>query len=80
MTFVDAFQRAGSFETDAVRDALAATDMQTFYGNIKFDESGKNIAKPMALRQVQNGSLVVVSPAEWAAGEMIYPRPNWSDR
>jgi branched-chain amino acid transport system substrate-binding protein len=80
MTFVDAFQRAGSFETDAVRDALAATDMQTFYGNIKFDESGKNIAKPMALRQVQNGRLVVVAPAEWAAGEMIYPRPNWSDR
>ncbi len=80
MTFVDAFQRAGSFETDAVRDALAATDMQTFYGNIKFDESGKNIAKPMALRQVQNGSLVVVAPAEWAAGEMIYPRPKWSDR
>jgi branched-chain amino acid transport system substrate-binding protein len=80
MTFVDAFQRAGSFETDAVRDALAATDMQTFYGNIKFDESGKNIAKPMALRQVQNGRLVVVAPAEWAAGEMIYPRPKWSDR
>jgi branched-chain amino acid transport system substrate-binding protein len=80
MTFVDAFQRAGSFETDAVRDALAATDMQTFYGNIKFDESGKNIAKPMALRQVQNGKLVVVAPLKWAAGEMIYPRPNWSDR
>lgn len=79
-TFVDAFQRAGSFDTDAVRDALAATDMQTFYGNIKFDESGKNIAKPMALRQVQDGSLVVVSPTKWAAGEMIYPRPNWSDR
>ena len=79
-TFVDAFQRAGSFETDAVRDALAATDMQTFYGNIKFDESGKNIAKPMALRQVQNGSLVVVSPTKWAAGDVIYPRPNWSDR
>jgi branched-chain amino acid transport system substrate-binding protein len=79
-TFVDAFQRAGSFDPDAVRDALAATDMQTFYGNIKFDESGKNIAKPMALRQVQDGSLVVVSPTKWAAGEMIYPRPNWSDR
>jgi branched-chain amino acid transport system substrate-binding protein len=79
-TFVDAFQRAGSFETDAVRDALAVTDMQTFYGNIKFDESGKNIAKPMALRQVQNGSLVVVAPTKWAAAEMIYPRPKWSDR
>ncbi len=80
LTFVDAFKRAGSFEPDAVRDALAATDMQTFYGNIKFDETGKNIAKPMALFQVQNGQYVVVAPSKWAAGEMIYPRPKWADR
>jgi len=80
MTFVDAFKRAGSFEPDAVRDALAATDMQTFYGNIKFDETGKNIAKPMALLQVQDGQYVVVAPTKWAEKEMIYPRPKWEDR
>ncbi|MDX1424251.1 MAG: amino acid ABC transporter substrate-binding protein [Kiloniellales bacterium] len=80
MTFVDAFERAGSFETDAVRDALAATEMETFYGNIKFDETGKNIAKPMALLQVQDGQYVVVAPTKWAEKEMIYPRPKWADR
>lgn len=80
LTFVDAFKRASSFEPDAVRDALAATDMETFFGNIKFDETGKNIAKPMALRQIQNGEYVVVAPSKWAAGEMIYPRPMWADR
>lgn len=80
LTFVDAFKRAGSLEPDAVRDALAATDMQTFYGNIKFDETGKNIAKPMALLQVQDGQYVVVAPTKWAEKEMIYPRPKWSDR
>ena len=80
LTFVDAFKRASSFEPDAVRDALAATEMETFFGNIKFDETGKNIAKPMALRQIQNGEYVVVAPSKWAAGEMIYPRPMWADR
>ncbi len=80
MTFVDAFERAGSFDTDAVRDALAATEMETFYGNIKFDETGKNIAKPMALLQVQDGQYVVVAPTKWAEKEMIYPRPKWADR
>jgi branched-chain amino acid transport system substrate-binding protein len=80
LTYVDAFQRAGSFDTGKVRDALAATDMQTFYGNIKFDETGKNIAKPMALRQIQDGKLVVVAPAKWATADMIYPRPKWSER
>jgi branched-chain amino acid transport system substrate-binding protein len=80
LTYVVAFQRAGSFDTGKVRDALSATEMQTFYGNIKFDETGKNIAKPMALRQIQDGKLVVVAPLKWAAAEMIYPRPKWSER
>ena len=38
---------------DKVRDALAATDMNTFYGPIKFSEAGNNIAKPMFYRQIQ---------------------------
>ncbi len=46
--FANAFERAGTLDKEAVRDAIAATDMQTFYGNIKFDDTGKNTAKPMA--------------------------------
>ncbi len=79
-TFVDAIERAGSLDPKAVRDALAETDMQTFYGNIKFDETGKNIAKPMVLFQVQDGEYRVVAPLKWASSEILYPRPNWSDR
>ncbi len=74
--FADAFRRAGSLDQSAVRDALAATDMQTFYGNIKFDETGKNTAKPMVLYQVQNGELKVVAPTKWAEAKVIYPRPK----
>ena len=74
--FADAFQRAGSLDQAAVRDALAATDMQTFYGNIKFDETGKNTAKPMVLYQVQGGTLKVVAPTQWAEAKVIYPRPR----
>lgn len=76
MVFADAFARAGSLDQDAVRDALAATDMQTFYGNILFDETGKNIAKPMILRQIQNGEYKVVAPSEWAEIGIIHPRPR----
>ena len=78
--FADAFERAGSLDKDAVRDALSATEMETFYGNIKFDETGKNIAKPMVLYQVQDGEYVVVAPTEWAAAEVRHPTPVWSDR
>lgn len=75
LVYADAIERAGSFDTGAIRDALAATEMQTFYGNIKFDETGKNIAKPMALRQIQGGEYKVVAPTNWAETSFIHPRP-----
>ncbi len=80
LVYADAFNRAGSTDPQKVRDALAATDMQTFYGNVKFDATGKNIAKPMVLYQVQNGKYVVVAPSKWAAAKAIIPRPKWSER
>lgn len=74
LVFVDAFERSQSFDPKTVRDAIAETDMQTFYGNIKFDETGKNIAKPMVLYQIQDGNYRVVAPTRWASGELKYPR------
>jgi branched-chain amino acid transport system substrate-binding protein len=78
--FADAFTRAGSLDPQAVRDAIAATEIETFYGNIKFDETGKNIAKPMVLFQVLNGEYQVVAPTKWAAVKFVHPRPDWSSR
>ena len=75
LVWKDAFERAGSFDTEALRDAIAATEMSTFYGGIKFSEAGNNIAKPMVLRQVQDGQLNVVAPSEWASHPVNHPRP-----
>jgi len=77
LVYAGALQRAGALDPGKVRDALAATEMQTFYGNVKFDETGKNIAKPMVLYQVQDGEYKVVAPTRWADSEIIYPRPQW---
>ncbi|OBS08185.1 amino acid ABC transporter substrate-binding protein [Acidihalobacter prosperus] len=73
--YADAIHRAGSLDPKKVRDAIAATDMQTFYGNIRFDATGKNIAKPMVLRQIQKGAYVVVAPSKWATGKLEWPHP-----
>ena len=80
LVFADAFQRAGSLDQAKVRDALASTKMQTFYGNIKFDATGKNIAKPMVLYQIQGGKYKVVAPTKWASSKVVHPRPSWSKR
>lgn len=76
MVWADALQRAGSFDTGKVRDALAATNLKTFYGPVKFDSTGKNIAKPMVLRQIQNGKYVPVAPTKFASGKLQHPRPG----
>jgi branched-chain amino acid transport system substrate-binding protein len=74
LVFADAFQRANSLDPEKVRDAIASTDMMTFFGPIKFDETGKNTAKPMVLYQVQGGDYKVVAPTRWAETKMVYPR------
>jgi len=74
LVWKDAFERAQSFDTEKVRDALAATDMKTFYGSIKFSKAGNNIAKPMVLRQIQNLKLNVVAPVKWASSKVDWPR------
>ncbi len=77
--WADAFKRAQSFDTEKLRDTLAKTDMETFYGKIKFDKSGKNIGKPMVLRQVQDGKYVVVAPTKYAAEPLDFPRHARAD-
>ena len=84
LVWKDAFERANSLDKDKVRDALSKTDMQTFYGNIKFSPAGQNIAKPMVLFQVRcEGDKCenkVVAPTKWASAKLVHPVPKWSER
>lgn len=75
LVYADALERAGKVDKEAVRDALAKTDIDTFFGHIKFDETGKNVGKPMALYQVLDGKYVVVAPSKFAAKKAVIPRP-----
>ncbi|HYU45656.1 MAG TPA: amino acid ABC transporter substrate-binding protein [Terriglobales bacterium] len=80
LTFADAIERAGSLDREKVRDAIAKTDLMTFFGPIKFDAAGKNTAKSMVLYQLQGGKYLVVAPSKWANSKVIYPAPPWDKR
>jgi len=80
LAYVKAIEKAGSFEPMAVRDALAKLDFVSFYGQIKFDERGINVFKPMAVEQWQEGKKVTVWPADAANGKPIWPTPAWDKR
>src|SRR5436853_1123782 len=74
LVFADAFERAGSLDPEKVRDAIATTDLMTSFAPIKFDSTGKNVAKQMVLYQVLKGSYKVVAPAKWADTKLVWPR------
>ena len=52
----------------------------TFYGQIKFDDRGVNIYKPMAVEQWQSGKKTTVWPNDVAAAKVLYPAPAWDKR
>jgi branched-chain amino acid transport system substrate-binding protein len=80
LAFQYAIEKAGSTDPQKVRDALAALDVTTFFGRVKFDERGINTYKPMVVNQIQKGQLVTVWPAAVAVAKPDYPAPVWANR
>ena len=81
VAYQKAIEKAGTIDPTKVRDALAALDMMTFYGKIKFDARGVNIYKPMAAEQYQpDGNKYTVWPQEVAEKGCLYPMPPWGKR
>ncbi len=80
IAFVKAIEAAGSLDPQAVRDQLAKLDDMTFYGQLKFDERGVNIYKPMAVEQWQKGQKMTVWPPDVASAKPLYPASAWDQR
>ena len=81
IVYQKAIEKAGTLDPKKVRDAVAALDVMTFYGKVKFDSRGVNIYKPMAAEQLQpDGNKYTVYPSEVAEKQAIYPMPPWNQR
>jgi hypothetical protein len=66
----DAIERAGTLDRDAIRDAIAATDMTTVVGPVTFNEDGTgNVLNPLI--QWQNGKLELVWPEDQATADFL---------
>ncbi len=74
-----AVTRAGSLDRDKVRDAIAATNMTTVIGPVKFRPDGTGIVQ-QALLQWINGKQELVWPKESATAPLAYPAPPFARR
>jgi branched-chain amino acid transport system substrate-binding protein len=75
-----AVEKAGTLDTTKIRDAIAATDMMTVIGKVKFRSDGTLIDPCPVVVQWQGGSQKLVSPKEFKEASFIYPVPAWKDR
>ena len=74
-----AVTRAGFPDRDKVRDAIAATSMNTVIGPVKFRPDGTGIVA-QALLQWQAGKQELVWPKESATAPLAYPAPPFAKR
>ena len=84
----DALERAKKAEPEALREALAKTeimntDLTKLLGfNIKIDAKGQNPHKRFAMQQIYDGKHRTIWPANVAVSNFkpVWPVPKWSER
>jgi branched-chain amino acid transport system substrate-binding protein len=77
---VDAIRRAGSLDSEKLREAILKMDHNTVFGGFRVDRDGLQIAHKTVMFQWQDGKKVIVWPEELAPGKLRFPTPPWSQR
>jgi branched-chain amino acid transport system substrate-binding protein len=75
----DAIGRARALDRDKIRDAIAATNMTTVVGPVRFRPDGSGDVK-VFFQQWLKGKQELVWPKEFATTPFVYPTPPFSQR
>ena len=73
LALILAAEKAGSIDPTPVREQLAKLDEQTFFGPIRFNAAGQNVAKFMSVIQIQGGKPLNVWPKNSAQAPLKWP-------
>lgn len=75
----DAVRRAGALDRDKIRDAVAATNVTTVVGPVRFRSDGTGEVK-VFFQQWLKGKQELVWPKEFATAPFAYPAPPFGQR
>jgi branched-chain amino acid transport system substrate-binding protein len=74
-----ALKKAGSFDNEKLREALATIEVHSVFGRYKVDARGMNDHEGLTF-QILRGKRLVVWPEKWAQTKPELPMPEWSKR
>ncbi len=75
----DAIPRAGALDRDKIRDAIAATNMTTVVGPVRFRSDGTGEVT-VFFQQWLKGKQELIWPKEFATAQFGYPAPTFNQR
>jgi branched-chain amino acid transport system substrate-binding protein len=75
----NAIERAATLDRDGIRDAIAATDMPTVVGSVKFNPDGTGQVITV-INQWQGGKQVLIWPKDQAVAAIQYPAKAFKER
>ncbi len=74
-----AIKKAGSFDNEKLRDALASIEVTTVFGRYKVNAKGMNEHEGITF-QILDGERRIVYPEKWAETKAKLPTPEWGKR
>jgi branched-chain amino acid transport system substrate-binding protein len=77
---MEAVRRAGTLDSDKLREELLKLKTKTVFGDFAVDQRGFQIGHKAITVQWQDDKQVVVWPDEVASGKPRFPMPSWSGR
>ena len=74
-----AVKKAGSFDSEKLREAMATIEVNTAFGHYKVDARGMNSHEGITF-QILRGQRRIVWPEKWAETKAELPMPEWGKR
>src|SRR5262245_5511980 len=80
LIYVEAAKRAGTLDSDKVREELLKLKTRTAFGDYAVDQDGFQTAHKMVMLQWQDGKRMIVWPEDLGNAKPRFPTPPWSQR
>jgi len=72
-------EKAGTLDREKIRDAMAATNLDTVIGPVTFNADGTgNVLNPLV--QWIDGKMQLVWPTDQKSADLVYPAPEFGER